>query len=97
MLKWFCQRNKNKNKVKGFNLRSIGIESGKVFINESLCHYYKFLWSKCKTLWSEERTEAFWVSNGQIKIRIEPEGAVSRITRITDLQKLFPSYDSQFK
>ena len=27
---------------------------------------------------------------GQIKIRIEPEGAVSRITHITGLQKLFP-------
>ena len=61
-----------------------GIESGKVFINESLCHYYKF-WRKCKTLWSEEPTEAFWVSNGQIKIRIEPDGAFTQITHITQI------------
>ena len=94
MLKWFCQK---KNKAKGFNPCSIGIESGKVFINESLCRYYTFLWSKCKTLWSDERIEAFWASNGQIKIIIEPNGAVSQITHITDLQKLFPSYDFQSK
>ena len=86
-----------KNKAKGFNPCSIGIESGKVFINESLCRYYTFLWSKCKTLWSEERIEAFWASNDQIKIIIEPKGAVSQITHITDLQKLFPSYDFQSK
>ena len=55
MLKRFCQ----KKTTKGFNPRSIGIESGKVFITESLSGYYKFLWSKWKTLWSEERTEAF--------------------------------------
>ena len=28
--------------------------------------------------------------HGQMKIRIEPEGAVSQITHITGLQKLFP-------
>ena len=61
-----------KSKAKGFNPRNIGNESGKGFIIESLCHYYTFLWSKCKTLWSDERIEAFWVSNDQIKIRIEP-------------------------
>ena len=44
MLKWFCPKKKNnknkkqnKNKAKGFDPRSIAIESGKVFINESLC------------------------------------------------------------
>ena len=53
-----------KNKAKDFNPHSIGIESGKVFINKSLCRYYKFLSNKCKTLWSEEWIEPFWVSNG---------------------------------
>ena len=52
MLKWFCQKNpkkQNKNKAKDFDPRSIGIESGQGFINESHCCYYKFLWSKCET------------------------------------------------
>ena len=33
---------RNKNKKKNFNPRSIDIDSNKVFINESLCRYYKF-------------------------------------------------------
>ena len=41
---------RNKNKNKNFNPRSIDTDSNKVFINESLCRYYKFLWSKCKKL-----------------------------------------------
>ena len=65
----FLSKNKKtKNKDNGFKPRNVGIESGKVFINESLCHYYKFLWSICKHLWSVECIEAFWVNNYQIKI-----------------------------
>ena len=30
-------------------------------------------------MWTETWIEAFWVSNGQIKLRIEKEGAVSQI------------------
>ena len=37
-----------------------------------------------ETLWSEEWIQAFWVSNGPVKIKIEPEDAVSRITHTTD-------------
>ena len=54
---------RNKNKNEKFNPRSIDNDSSKVFINESLCHYYKFLWCKCKKLWGEEWIKAFWVSN----------------------------------
>ena len=45
---------RNKNKNKNFSPRSIHIDSNKVFINESVCRYYKFLWSKCQKLWTEE-------------------------------------------
>ena len=45
---------RNKNKNKNFNPRSIDIDSNKVFINESVCRYYKFVWSKCQKLWTEE-------------------------------------------
>ena len=91
-----------------FNPRSIDIDSNRqykhsidsidieVFINESLCRYYKFLWRKCKKLWDEKWIEAFWVSKGQIKFRTEPEGAVSQISLTQDLQKLLPDYNFQF-
>ena len=35
------------------------------------------------------------VSKGQIKLRIEPEGALSQISHIQDLQKLLPDYNFQ--
>ena len=38
-----------KKKLKGLNLSSIGINSA-MFINDSLCRYYKNLWAKCKKL-----------------------------------------------
>ena len=40
---------KNKNKLKGMNLCSTGINNP-VFINDSLSSYYKMLWHKCKKL-----------------------------------------------
>ena len=40
---------KNKNKLKGMNLCSVGINNP-VFINDSLCSYYKMLWRTCKKL-----------------------------------------------
>ena len=39
----------NKKKLKNIDHRKIGLSSGtKVFMNESLCGYYKLLWSKCR-------------------------------------------------
>ena len=52
---------KNKNKLKGMNLCSVGINNP-VFINDSLCSYYKMLWRKCKKLWSSKFIHAFWGS-----------------------------------
>ena len=54
---------KNKNKLKGMNLCSIGVNNP-VFTNDSLCSYSKMLWRKCKKLWSNKYIHAFWVSNG---------------------------------
>ena len=40
-------------------------------------------------------SKLFLVSNGKIKLRIEPEEAVSRISLVQDLQKLLPDYKFQ--
>ena len=42
---------RNRKKLKSFDPRSIGIDSVSVYVNESLCQYCKFLWSKCKSVW----------------------------------------------
>ena len=58
-----------KKKLKGLDLSSIGINSA-VFINDSLCWYYKNLWAKCKKLWLNKVIHAFWTSNGSIRLKV---------------------------
>ena len=41
----------NKKKLKSMKPQNIGLPSGcKIYINESLCKYYTYLWWKCKLL-----------------------------------------------
>ena len=54
-------------KLKGMNLCSVAINNP-VFINDSLCSYYKILWRKCKKLWSSKYIHAFWVSHGTLRL-----------------------------
>ena len=61
----------------------------KFFINESLCLYYKKLWSKCKRLWSASHISVFWVRNGSLRIKLFNE-SVFIIPHNCDLEKLFP-------
>ena len=80
---------KNKNKLKGMNLCSVGINNP-VFINDSLCSYYKMLWRKCKKLWSNKYIHAFWVSNGTWRLKLTESGCVHIITHSQDLFEFFP-------
>ena len=41
----------NKKKLKSMKPQNIGLPSGcKVYINKSLCKYYKYMWWKCELL-----------------------------------------------
>ena len=62
-----------------------------IFVNQSLCSYYKFLWSKCKKLWLNKVVESFWVSKGSCRIRLI-DNSVKIITHIEDLKSLFPEH-----
>ena len=80
---------KIKNKLKGMNLCSAGINNP-VFINNSLCSYYKMLWQMCKDLSSSKYIHVFWVSNGTLKLKLTTSGLVYAITDCQDLDELFP-------
>ena len=80
----------NQNKLKSLKQESVNLpEEANVFINESLCLYYKKLWSKCRNLWGAGHISAFWVSKGLLRIKLSNE-SVSIITHDCDLKKLFP-------
>ena len=84
-----CKKN-----LKGMDLTSLGISSP-VFINDSLCQYYKMLWRKCKNLLTNKFVDSFWVSNGSIRLRVENQNrpCACVITHISDLDVLFPGND----
>ena len=80
----------NKKKLKNLKPAPVHLPGEtKVSINESLCLYYKKLWSKCKRLWSAGHVSAFWVRNRALRIKLSSE-SVSMITHDCDLGKLFP-------
>ena len=89
-------RRKDANKIrllkkglKGMNLSSLGINST-VYINDSLCTYYKMLWDKCRKLLLNKYIYSFWVTNGTFKLKTVENGRVYAITHRKDLVELFP-------
>ena len=81
-------RSSEKN-LKGMDLSSLEIR-GKVYINDSLCKYYKFNWKKCKILQSNQFIHAFWVTNGTVWLKAVENGRVHITTHLSDLGELFP-------
>ena len=67
-------------------------EGTKIFINESLCVYYRGLWNKCKKLKGMGKLHVFFVSNGTIKVKILENDRAKPITHAADL-KMFPDID----
>ena len=72
---------------------NIGLPSGcKIYINESLCKYYKYLWLKYKLVQTRGSIQQFWVTNGSIRIRHQND-EIKFVTHIEDLERNFLEYD----
>ena len=83
----------NKKKLKSIDSKTFGLPSGcKIYINESLCKYYKYLWMKCKLLQARDCIQSFWVVNGSIRIKHQSD-EVTPVTHIDDLLKHFTGED----
>ena len=65
----------------------------KLYINESLCPYYRGLWNQCKKLWNKQGIFSFFTVNGSIRIKIRENGPYNIITHINDLKDIFPDED----
>ena len=62
-----------------------------LFINESLCSYYKGLWNKCKELWNEKLLYPYFTINGNVKYTLREGGKVYTVTHKNDFKKKFPN------
>ena len=88
----------NKKKLKNLSNEELGVETNsKVFVNESLCKYYKLLWSQCKSLWNDKMIFAFWTTNRSLKLKFRQNGRVHTISHLEDLKELFPEYEFNIK
>ena len=57
------------NKVKMSDIDLAGQST--LYINQSLCLYYRMLWSKTKTLYQKGKIDSFYMFNGNNKIKLK--------------------------
>ena len=68
-------------------------ENTKIFINESLCPYYRGIWNKCKKLRAIQKIHQFYTISGLIRVKLEETGPSRIIIHMVDLKELFPDID----
>ena len=68
-------------------------ENTKIFINESLCPYYRGIWNKCKKLRAIQKIHQFYTISGLIRVKLEETSPPRIITHMVDLKELFPDID----
>ena len=82
------QRAVGRKTLKGLKLESVEVDNF-VFINDSLCSYYKRL--RYMTLWSTNKyMHNFWMSNGSIRIKVRENPKPNTVSLVTGLEEIFP-------
>ena len=72
-----------KRQLKGLDPSVVDLPKGtKIFINESLCPYYRGIWNKCKKLRVKQKVHQYYTINGLIRLRIEESGQAKIITHM---------------
>ena len=89
IVKFANRKSAQKILMKRKELSTIDAYKKKVYINESLCSYYRFLHRKCKQLWKEEKLFQFWVSNGTVRYRLQDRGNFTIVRHINELENVF--------
>ena len=68
-------------------------EGTKIFINESLCPYYRGIWNKCKKLRANQKLHQFYTINGIVRVKLEENSPPRSIIHMLDLANLFPDIE----
>ena len=76
------------------DMKGIDLPEGTwLFVNHSLCSYYKLLWSKTKKLQSLGRIHSYSISNGKIKLKVQENSDPLVVTHCSDFENFFPGVD----
>ena len=83
-----------KRDLRNVKMEDIGLPSDtRISLNQSLCPYYRILWSKSKKLHSLGKIHNFFILNSGIKLRINENSQPLSITHELDFEKYFPGVD----
>ena len=80
---------KAKRKLKTTDLNSVNISSP-VFINDSLCNYYKRVWSKCRKLLNSGFINGFLFTGSTLRRKWTEWSPARNVSHLVDLEDLFP-------
>ena len=68
-------------------------EGTEIFINQSLCPYYKGIWNKSEKLRANQKLNQFYTINGIVCIKLEENDPSKSIAHMLDLVNLFSDID----
>ena len=76
--------------LKHLNPTNLSFQEGtKMYINNSLCPYYRELWNECKKLWNNNKIYSSFTVNGAARIKQVRNGPYKSITHVINLRALF--------
>ena len=85
---------KVKKDLRNLDIEDLDLPRGtKIYINQSLCSYYRILWSKVKRLQNIGSIDNFYISSGTIKIKVTENSSPITITHLDDFKIHFPHID----
>ena len=85
---------KVKKDLRNMSFTDIDLPSGTtLFLNESLCSYYRWLWSNCKKLRNKEIIHSFFTVNGTVKVKVSEGDKPRPITHLDDLKVIAPDFN----
>ena len=77
-----------KKDLKKVKMQDIGLSGNQsIFLNTSLCPYYRMLWSKCKRIHELGNNTNFYISSGTIKVKMTGNSSPIAITHVQDFTK----------
>ena len=69
------------------------LSDSKIFINKSLCGYYRELLNKCKQVKGDKKIHQFYTNDGIIHLKLVENGSVKTIAHVNNLKDLFPNFN----
>ena len=87
-----------KKDLKNMNFSHIDLPVGtNLYLNESLCSYYRWLWSNCKQPTNGNIIHSFFTVNGTLEIKIREGDKPQTIIHVEDLKEIAPGFNFENK